>query len=137
MRLSKRGEYGLRALQELARRYGQGPVSNKELAEHSNIPPRFLEQILLVLKHGHIVQSQRGPEGGYYLARPPQQITLAEVIRLLDGPLAPIACASETAYQPCSCPDEAKCGLRRIMRRVRDVVADMMERTSLADLVES
>ena len=137
MRLSKRGEYGLRALQDLARCYGQGPVSNQELAKRNNIPARFLEQILLALKLGHIVQSRKGPQGGYSLARPPQEITLAEVIRLLDGPLAPIACASETAYHSCSCPDEAKCGLRRVMREVRDVVAQMMESTSLADLVES
>lgn len=137
MRLSKRGEYGLRALQELARHYGEGPIPTRELAAQNNIPLRFLEQILLELKHGRIVQSQKGPEGGYYLARPPHLITLAEVIRLLDGPLAPIPCASETAYRPCSCPDEAKCGLRRVMRRVRDVVAEMMEHTTLADLVEA
>ncbi len=137
MRLSKRGEYGLRALQELARTHGQGPVPNAELARRANVPARFLEQIMLTLKHGRIVQSLKGPQGGYLLARPPDQITLAEVIRLLDGPLAPIACASETAYRPCNCPDEATCGLRRVMRRVRDVVAEMMEATTLADLLST
>ena len=86
MRLSKRGEYGLRALQDLAVHYGEGPVRNKDLARRNNIPPRFLEQILLTLKHGRIVHSRKGPQGGYYLARPPQQINLAEVVRLLGGP---------------------------------------------------
>jgi len=135
MKLSKRGEYGLRALQDLAKYHGDGPIPNKDLAERNNIPARFLEQILLTLKHGRIVRSQKGPQGGYYLARPPEQITLAEVVRLLDGPLAPIGCASETAYEPCGCPDMEACGLRRVMRGVRDAVAEMMEGTTLADLL--
>ena len=135
MRLSKRGEYGLRALQDLAAHYGQGPVPNRDLAARNNIPPRFLEQIMLTLKHGRVVHSQKGPQGGYYLARPPQHINLAEVVRLLDGPLAPISCVSETAYESCGCPDMEACGLRRVMKEVRDTVADIMERTTLADLV--
>lgn len=135
MRLSKRGEYGLRALQDLARHHGGEPVPNKELAERNNIPVRFLEQILLTLKHGRIVRSRKGPKGGYILARPPEEINLAEIVRLLDGPLAPIGCVSATAFEPCGCPDMEKCGLRRVMREVRDVVAEMMERTTLADLV--
>jgi Rrf2 family cysteine metabolism transcriptional repressor len=135
MRLSKRGEYGLRALQDLAAHYGEGPIPNKDLAKRNNIPSRFLEQILLTLKHGQIVRSQKGPRGGYYLARPPQQITLAEAVRLLDGPLAPISCVSETAFEPCGCPDMEACGLRRVMKEVRDTVAKMMEGTTLADLV--
>ena len=135
MKLSKRGEYGLRALQDLAAHYGEGPIPNKDLAERNNIPSRFLEQILLTLKHGQIVRSQKGPRGGYYLARPPQQITLAEAVRLLDGPLAPISCVSETAFEPCGCPDMEACGLRRVMKEVRDAVAEMMESTTLADLV--
>ncbi len=134
MKLSKRGEYGLRALQYLAAQYGEGPVPNKELAERNNIPYRFLEQILITLKHARVVRSQKGPQGGYTLARPPDQITLAEVVRLLDGPLAPIPCVSETAFEPCGCPDMENCGLRRVMKRVRDVVAEMMENTTLADL---
>jgi Rrf2 family cysteine metabolism transcriptional repressor len=135
MKLSKRGEYGLRALQDLAAHHGQEPVPNRELARRNNIPPRFLEQILLTLKHGLIVHSQKGPRGGYYLARPPEHIRLAEIVRLLDGPLAPISCVSETAYEPCGCPDMETCGLRRVMREVRDTVAEIMEKTTLADLV--
>ena len=135
MRLSKRGEYGLRALQDLAIHYGEGPVSNRDLSERNHIPARFLEQILLTLKHGRLVRSKKGPRGGYYLARSPHQITLAEVIRLLDGPLAPVSCVSEVAFEPCGCPDMETCGLRRVMREVRDTVAGMMESTTLADLV--
>ena len=135
MKLSKRGEYGLRALQDLAAHYGEGPIPNKILAERNNIPPRFLEQIMLTLKHGRLVHSQKGPQGGYYLARSPEEINLADAVRLLDGPLAPISCVSETAYEPCGCPDMETCGLRRVMKGVRDVVADIMERTTLADLV--
>jgi Rrf2 family protein len=135
MKLSKRGEYGLRALQDLAMHHGAGPIPNKALAERNNIPPKFLEQILLTLKHGHIVHSQKGPRGGYYLARSPEQVTLAEVVRLLDGPLAPVSCVSEVAYEPCGCPDMETCGLRRVMKDVRDTVARMMENTTLADLV--
>ena len=136
MKLSRRGEYGLRALQDLAAHYGEEPVRNRDLARRNNIPPRFLEQILLTLKHGRIVHSHQGPQGGYYLARPPHEICLADVVRLLDGPLAPIRCVSETAYEPCGCPDMEACGLRRVMKEVRDTVARIMESTTLADLVD-
>lgn len=135
MKLSKRGEYGLRALQDLAACHGQGPVPIRDLSERNNIPSRFLEQILLALKHGRIVRSHKGPQGGYYLARAPQEITLAEVVRLLDGPLAPIPCVSETAFEPCGCPDMEACGLRRVMQEVRNIVAERMENTTLADLL--
>jgi len=134
MKLSKRGEYGLRALQDLAIHHGDGPMSNKDLAERNRIPARFLEQIMLTLKHSRIVHSRKGPRGGYYLARPPQEITLAEVVRTLDGPLAPVSCVSEVAYEPCGCPDMEACGLRRVMKEVRDTVTEMMENTTLADL---
>ena len=136
MKLSKRGEYGLRALQDLARHYGEGPVPSRDLAARNNIPQRFLEQILLALKHGRFVRSQKGPQGGYTLARPPQQINLAEIVRQLDGPLAPVSCVSETAYEACGCPDVETCGLRRVMKQVRDVVVEKMENTTLADLVQ-
>jgi Rrf2 family protein len=110
-------------------------LTNQELAERNNIPARFLEQILLTLKHGQIVHSRKGSSGGYYLARSLEQISLAEAVRLLDGPLSPVSCTSETAYEPCGCPDMETCGLRRVMKEVRDVVAKMMESTTLADLV--
>lgn len=136
MKLSKRGEYGLRALQDLTIHYNEGPIPNKVLAKRNNIPSRFLEQIMLTLKHGRMVNSQKGPGGGYYLARSPDEVTLAEVIRLLDGPLAPVSCVSDIAFEPCGCPDMATCGLRRVMQNVRDMVAQMMESTTLADLLK-
>jgi Rrf2 family cysteine metabolism transcriptional repressor len=135
MRLSKRGEYGLRALQDLAVHHGGDPVRSADLAGRNNIPRKFLEQIMLTLKHGRVVRSRKGPRGGYYLARPPEQISLAEVVRILDGPLAPIRCVSEIAYEPCGCPDMEACGLRRVMKHVRDTVAEIMENTTLSDLV--
>jgi Rrf2 family protein len=136
VKLSKRGEYGLRALQDLTIHYNEGPIPNKVLAKRNNIPSRFLEQIMLTLKHGRMVNSQKGPGGGYYLARSPDEVTLAEVIRLLDGPLAPVSCVSDIAFEPCGCPDMATCGLRRVMQNVRDMVAQMMESTTLADLLK-
>jgi Rrf2 family protein len=137
MKLSKRSEYGLRALQDLAAHYGQGPIRTRDLAKNNRIPLKFLEQILLTLNHTGIVRSHRGPQGGYYLSSAPQEITLGEVVRILDGPLAPISCASRTAYEPCSCPDESNCGLRRVMLQVRDAVAGIMDHTTLADVVNS
>ena len=125
----------MRALQDLARHVGEGPVPTKELAARNNIPQRFLEQILLSLKHGRLVRSQKGPQGGYYLARPPYEINLAEIVRQLDGPLAPVSCVSQTAYEACGCPDVEACGLRRVMKEVRDMVVAKMEATTLADLV--
>lgn len=135
MKLSRRSEYGLRALQALAASYGEGPLPTRDLAESNRIPVKFLEQILLQLKHAGIVRSRRGPSGGYLLARAPQEITLGKVVRALDGPLAPISCASQTAYERCSCPDESTCGLRQVMLKVRDAVADIMDHTTLADVV--
>jgi len=136
MELSKRGEYGLRALQYLARHYGEGPIPSRVLATENNIPTKFLEQIMLILKHGRLVRSKKGPGGGYYLASPPEGITLARAVRLLDGPLAPINCVSEIAYEPCGCPDVEACGLRRVMQEVRDTVVGIMESTTLADLID-
>jgi Rrf2 family protein len=133
MELTKRGEYGLLALYDLAQHYGEEPISSRELAERNGIPPRFLEQILLALTRGYIVRSRRGRGGGYVLARPPEDISLAEVVRLLDGPLAPIGCVSQTAYEPCHWPEKAT-GLRQVMQEVRDAVAAIMEETSLADI---
>lgn len=134
MKLSRRSEYGLRALQSLAANYGNGPLPTRGLAEGNRIPVKFLEQIMLELRHAGIVRSRRGPSGGYLLARAPQEITLGTVVRILDGPLAPISCASQTAYEPCSCPDESTCGLRQVMVQVRDAVADIMDHTTLADV---
>ena len=138
MRLSKRGEYGLRAMMRLADFYQPGaePVITqiKEVSEIEKIPIKYLEQILLALKNAGLLQSKMGQGGGYYLAKPPEQIFLGQIVRILDGPLAPIRCVSQTAYEPCDCPDEKTCGLRLVMGDVRDAIADILDKTSLEDV---
>ena len=140
MRLSKRGEYGLRAMIDLAassseHRPGNGVVQIKEIAEREQIPSKFLEQILLTLKNAGLLQSKMGVGGGYYLARPPEEISLGHIVRVLDGPLAPIRCVSQMAYEPCGCPDEQTCGLRLVMLDVRNAIAELLDNTSLADVL--
>jgi Rrf2 family protein len=133
--ISKKAKYGLRALYALARRYGAGPVMVRTLAEEEQIPKKFLELILLELKNSGIVASRQGKLGGYLLNKPPQEITLGRVIRIIDGPLAPLPCASETAYHKCEeCIDEKTCGTRLVMRQVRDATALILDNTTLADV---
>lgn len=138
MNLSKRGEYGLRAMIDLsiARELGRDLVQLSELAQSEKIPVKFLEQILLALKQGGFLESVRGKYGGYRLARPAKEIFTGQVIRYLDGPIAPIGCVSQTAYMRCSCPDEAHCGLRMLMLDVRNAIANVVDRYTLADVVE-
>jgi Rrf2 family protein len=135
MRLSKRGEYGLRAMIDLATWESEsGLIQIKEIAEREHIPSKFLEQILLNLKNAGLLQSKMGVGGGYYLARPAREISLGHIVRVLDGPLAPIRCVSQMAYEPCGCPDEATCGLRLVMLDVRNAIASILDNTSLADV---
>lgn len=135
MKLSKRGEYGLKALIGLASREPQPSVIQiKDIAEREQIPVKFLEQILLTLKNAGLLQSKKGVSGGYYLAKPPEEITLGQIVRVLDGPLAPIRCVSKMAYERCICPDEETCGLRLVMLDVRNAIADILDHTSLADV---
>jgi Rrf2 family protein len=138
MKLSKKGEYALRSLINLgiAAEMDRKLVQVSELAESEQLPVKFLEQILHILKEAGIVESQRGKFGGYRLARPARKILIGEVVRLIDGPLAPIGCVSQTAYEPCTCPDEAHCGLRMLMVDVRNAIAGILDRYSLADVVE-
>jgi len=139
MRLSKRGEYGLRAMINLANAEKQSPgamVQIKDISAEEKIPAKYLEQILLALKNAGLLQSRMGIGGGYYLARAPKDINLGQVVRVLDGPLAPIRCVSQMAYEPCGCPDERTCGLRMVMGDVRNAIADILEQTSLADVTE-
>jgi Rrf2 family protein len=131
--LSKRTQYSLRALYALARNYGGGPTLITHLAEEEAIPKKFLEQILLSLKTFGFVESKKGKHGGYQLAKPPDQITLASVIRQIEGPLAPLPCASETQFRKCDeCVDIETCGTRIVMREVRDAMAEILEHTTLA-----
>lgn len=134
MKVSKRGEYALRALVYLARG-GEGTLlAVGEIAARENIPVKFLEQIVATLKAGGFLKSRRGSGGGCFLARLPETITLGEVVRFVDGPLAPVSCASVTAYASCSCPDEATCGLKSVMTDVRNAIAEILDRTTLADV---
>jgi len=134
MKLSVRGEYALRALLVLGLRYGQPVVPIKTISEEQNIPKRFLEQILNDLKSAGIVQSRRGIAGGYRLARKPEEITLASVVRHIEGALAPVSCVSEKFYEKCSCPDEARCAIRSVMKEIRQAVVEIAERVTVAEL---
>ena len=137
MRLSKRGEYGLRAMIMLAKPGPDGhpvTVQIREISQHEQIPAKFLEQILLALKNAGLLHSKMGVGGGYHLAKPPSEISLGSIIRVLDGPLAPVKCVSQMAYEPCGCPDEETCGLRLVMGDVRNAISNLLDGTSLADV---
>ncbi|HYB89627.1 MAG TPA: Rrf2 family transcriptional regulator [Candidatus Binataceae bacterium] len=135
--MSKKTKYALKAMMVLAKEYGQGPVLISEIARREDVPQKFLELILLELKNQGILQSKKGKGGGYFLGRPPQQISIGHVIRVLDGPLAPLPCASKTAYMRCSeCRDERTCGIRMVMKDVRDATAKILDSTTLADMLK-
>jgi Rrf2 family protein len=138
MNLSKRSEYALRALIDLgiAQELGRPILQVNELALKEKLPIKFLEQILTQLRLAGYVETKRGKFGGYSLAKPAARIKLGAVIRMLDGPLAPIACVSQTAYHRCTCPDEAHCGLRMLMLDVRNAIARILDRSTLAQIVE-
>jgi Rrf2 family protein len=138
MKLSKKGEYALRSLINLgiAAEVGRSLVQVSELADSEQLPVKFLEQILQALKDDGLVVSARGKFGGYRLGKSAKQITIGRVVRLIDGPLAPIGCVSQSAYEKCTCPDEAHCGLRMLMLDVRNAIAGILDRYTLADVVE-
>ena len=108
----------------------------KEISQREQISPKFLEQILLTLKNSGLLHSKMGVGGGYYLARSASEISLGQIFRVLDGPVAPIRCVSQMAYEPCGCPDEESCGLRLVMSDVRNAIADILDHTSLADVLQ-
>lgn len=131
--LSKRTQYCLRALYALARDYGRGPTLIAQLAEEEAIPKKFLEQILLSLKATGLVESKKGKGGGYTLVQAPERITIGAVIRMVEGPLAPLPCASETRFRKCDeCADIETCGTRMVMREVRDAISKILDATTLA-----
>ena len=138
MKLSKRGEYALRALIDLgiASELGLPMLQASELAAKEKLPIKFLEQIFTQLKAAGYVKTRRGKFGGYSLAKKMNRIRFGAVIRLIDGPLAPIRCVSQTAYVRCSCPDEMHCGLRILMFDVRNAITKLLDRYTLADIVE-
>jgi Rrf2 family protein len=131
--ISKRTQYGLKVMLALGSRYGEGSILTSTLSKHETIPIKFLEMILLDLKTQGLLISRRGPKGGYQLSRPPSTITIGSLIRVMEGPLAPLPCASETAFRACEeCADVDSCGTRIIMRQVRDAVANVLDRTKFA-----
>lgn len=136
MKVSRRGEYAIKALMYLGAKDAPSGATTSEIAKHAQIPEPFLNQILLVLKNGGLLRSRRGAHGGYVLNRTAQEITIGEVSRLMDGPLAPIPCASVTAYEPCpSCPEPESCRLRLLMRKVRDSISEILDKTTLQELL--
>ena len=133
--LSKKAKYAIKALLALAEHERGEPVRIADLALEEQIPPKFLELILLGLKNQGILRSRKGKGGGYLLARDPADIYLGQIVRMFDGPLAPVPCASQTAYVACAdCPDEAVCGVHLAMKAVRDATAKVLDGTSIASL---
>jgi Rrf2 family protein len=127
----------LRALYSLARAYGSGPTLIARIAKEESIPQDFLEAILLNLKREGLVESKKGKGGGYSLSLPPEQVTIGSVIRVTEGPLAPLPCASETAFRKCDeCVDIRSCGTRMVMREVRDAIAGILDSTTLAQVCQ-
>ena len=135
--LSQKAKYGIRALLYLAQQPAGAPALIRDIAEKEHLPKKFLEAILLELKSAGILHSRPGKGGGYTLNRPAKSITLGRVIRLIDGPLAPLPCVSQTAYAPCrDCVDEKTCTIRAIMKQVRDATASILDETTFADLLD-
>lgn len=135
--ISKKTKYGLKALIYLARHAERGPVLIADLARDENIPKKFLEAILVILKNTGLLSSKKGKGGGYSLGKTPRNITVGQAVRALEGPLAPVPCVSETAYATCTeCHDEATCGIRLVMKDVRDAMAHILDGTTLADVLE-
>lgn len=137
MTLSKKTRYAIVALTHLAREFGNGPIQIRNIAEVEKIPQRFLENILLELRKLGILGSKLGKEGGYYLLKNPGEVKLAEIVRHFEGTIALMYCVSEKSYQPCEfCKDEETCQIRRVFKEVRDNTFDILNRTTLAMLIQ-
>ncbi len=135
--LSKKAQYALYALRHLALEYGKGPVLISKISEDENIPKKFLEAILLELKNKAIVSSKMGKGGGYYLLKKPNEVSLIDIIRGFDGPVALLPCASELYYEECTnCPDESKCGFKPVLKEVRDKTVEILSRNTLANIIK-
>jgi Rrf2 family protein len=132
--ISQKAKYALRALTALARARGGAPMLIADIAEQQNIPKKFLEQILLDLKHRGLVISKRGKDGGYLLLKSPEDITFGEILRMIDGPIAPLPCLSQTAYRKCGdCLSEAECEIRHVFARVADATREVLFSATIAD----
>ena len=136
--LSKKTKYGLKALIYIAKQGGLEPVLISDISEKENIPKKFLEAILLDLKKFGILGSKKGKGGGYYLLKDPQIVTMATLIRVLDGPIAMLPCVSLNYYEPCDdCPDEKVCTLNHFMAEVRDNTLSLLQKKTLHDLIQA
>ncbi|HSB73280.1 MAG TPA: Rrf2 family transcriptional regulator [Candidatus Methylomirabilis sp.] len=134
MRISTKGDYATRALQDLALQYDKGPVPIEAIARRQALPVRYLEQLLLTLKRAGFLGSKRGVNGGYYLAKPPREITLGQILRAVDGPIVPIYCVDEAPREHCE--HESTCVLRDVWGDVRDAVSGIVDHTTLEDICE-
>lgn len=134
--LSKKTQYAFKALMHLAQNYEKGPVLIAEISRKRKIPLKFLENILLELKRADILDSKKGKGGGYFLAKHPKKVLLADVFRLIDGPIALLPCVSLHFYERCKNCDEKSCGLHRVMCDVRDANLAILERKTVADIAE-
>src|ERR1700683_2329591 len=136
--ISQKTKYALKALSVLAEEYGKGPIMIADIAQREHIPRSFLELLLLEVKNNRFIDSRNGRGGGYFLAKPPPQIFVGQVVRAIEGPLAPLPCASKTAYRKCEeCRDEQSCAVRLLMCDVREATARILDSTTLADLLKS
>ena len=127
----------MKAMFVLAHEFGKGPVQISDIARRENIPHKFLELILLDMRNKGLVHSKKGKGGGYLLARDPRQVTLGQILRAVEGPLAPIPCVSRTAYMACTeCVDERTCGVRLVMKDVRDATANILDSMTLAGVLQ-
>jgi Rrf2 family protein len=133
MKITFKGDYALKAVLDLALHYGGAPVTIHEVAKHIDAPVKFLEQVLLDLKRGGFIESRRGKVGGYLLSKPPEAITIGEVIRFMDGPIEPIACVKE-GYSKCG--DIYKCAFRGIWKKVFQVTSEIVDNTTFEDMVK-
>jgi Rrf2 family protein len=134
MKVSTRGEYGVRAMVALARHYGEGPMSITDIARVSSVPPAYLEQLIAPLRRASLVQSKRGARGGYILARAPEQVRIGEIYRVMEGPVAPMDCVSENLADQ-TCPLIGNCETRPVWLKMRDSIVDVLDSTTLADLI--
>lgn len=136
MKVSTRGEYGVRAMVALAHNYGDGPMSITEIARQSSVPPAYLEQLIAPLRRASLVQSKRGARGGYMLTRDPASIRIGDIYRVMEGPVAPMDCVSEDSADQ-TCPLIEGCETRPIWLKVRDSIVDALDSTTLADLAKT
>jgi Rrf2 family cysteine metabolism transcriptional repressor len=134
MKISTRGEYGVRAMVALAHHYGSGPVSITAVAKESSVPPAYLEQLIGPLRRAGLVESKRGAQGGYQLSRPPAAIRVGDVYRVMEGPVAPMDCVSEDPADQ-TCPLIDGCETRPVWMKLRDSITEALDSTTLEDLV--